>query len=66
VPEELLESVVCRVEVLYTDSMATRVTVGDRTFTIEDACMDDLIALVDEAEGLVSGPGSEEASRGRA
>jgi hypothetical protein len=53
-PEELSESVVCHVEVLYTDSMATRVSVGDRSFTIEDARMDDLLALVDEAEGLVS------------
>ena len=54
VPEELLEGVVCRVEVLYTDGMATRVSVGDRSFTIEDASMEDLLALVDEAEGLVS------------
>ena len=29
VPEELLEGVVCRVEVLYTDSMATRVSSAD-------------------------------------
>lgn len=66
-PEGLLGSVVCRVEVLYTDSMAARVTVaGDRSFTIEDACMDDLLSLADEAEDLASGPGSEEASRGRA
>ena len=54
VPAELLRSVVCRVEVLYTDSMATRVSVGDRSFTIEDACVGDLLALVDEAEALVS------------
>ena len=53
-PEELLGSVVCRVEVLYTDSMAARVSVGDRSFEIDDACMDDLLALVDEAEGLAS------------
>ena len=54
-PEELLGSVVCRVDVLYTDSMAARVTVGDRSFTIEDACVDDLISLVYEAEALASG-----------
>jgi hypothetical protein len=53
-PGELLESVVCRVEVLYTDHMATRVSVGDRSYTIEDARMDDLLALVDEAEELAS------------
>lgn len=58
VPEELIEGVVCRVEVLYTDSMATRVSVGDRSFEIEDACMDDLLALVDESEALVSRSGT--------
>lgn len=50
VPEDLLESVVCRVEVLYTDGMAARVSVGGRSFTLDNACMDDLLALVDEAE----------------
>jgi hypothetical protein len=55
VPEGLLGSVVCRMEVLYTDSMAARVSVGDRSYRIEDATMEDLLALVDEAEELVSG-----------
>ena len=55
VPEELLSSVVCRMEVLYTDGMAARVSVGGSTYTIEDATMEDLLALVDEAEDLVSG-----------
>ena len=55
IPEELLSSVVCRMEVLYTDGMAARVSVGGSTYTIEDATMEDLIALVDEAEDLVSG-----------
>jgi hypothetical protein len=59
VPEELLESVVCRAEVLYTDSMATRVsTTTGESYAIEDACMDDLLALVDEAEGLASQSGT--------
>jgi hypothetical protein len=59
VPEELLESVVCRAEVLYTDSMATRVsTAGGGSYTIDDACMDDLISLVDEAGGLASRSGT--------
>jgi hypothetical protein len=58
-PEELLEGVVCRAEVLYTDSMATRVsTAGGGSYTIDDACMDDLISLVDEAEGLASRSGT--------
>ena len=59
VPEEMLKSVVCRVDVLYTDSMAVRVSVGDRSFTIEDANLEDLLLLVDEAEMLVSGTPAE-------
>ena len=54
VPEGLLGSVVCRMEVLYTDGMAARVSVGGTSYTIEDACMEDLLALVDKAEGLIS------------
>ncbi len=60
VPEKLLKGVVCRAEVLYTDHMATRVSMaGGRTFTIEDACIDDLLALVDEAEAIASEPRAE-------
>jgi hypothetical protein len=54
-PEGLRGSVVCRMEVLYTDGMAARVSVGGRSYTIEDASMDDLLSLVDQVEGLVSG-----------
>jgi hypothetical protein len=36
--------------------MGVRVSVvGGRSYTIEDASMEDLISLVDEAEGLISG-----------
>ena len=43
------------VEVLYMDHMGVRVSVvGGRSYAIEDASMDDLSSLVDEAEGLVS------------
>jgi hypothetical protein len=56
VPEGRLGSVVLSVEVLYTDHMGVRVSVvGGRTYTIEDASMEDLISLVDEAEDLISG-----------
>ena len=55
IPEGLLSSVVCRMEVLYTDGMAARISVGDSSHTIEDATMEDLLALVDEAEDLISG-----------
>ena len=56
IPEEKLGSVVLRVEVLYTDHMAVRVSIaGGGSYTIEDASMDDLLSLVDEAEELASG-----------
>jgi hypothetical protein len=43
-------------EVLYTDHMGVRVSVvSGRSYTIEDASMEDLLSLVDEAEGLISG-----------
>jgi hypothetical protein len=53
-PEELLGSVVCFMEVLYTDGMAARVSVGGSSSTIEDATMEDLLSLVDKAEVLAS------------
>jgi hypothetical protein len=54
-PEGQLGSMVSSVEVLYTDHMGVRVSVvGGRSYTIEDASMEDLISLVDEAEGLIS------------
>ena len=56
VPEGLTGGVVLSVEVLYTDDMGVLVSVvGGRSYTIEDASMDDLISIVDEAEGLISG-----------
>jgi hypothetical protein len=54
IPEGLLGSVVCRVEVLYTDSMDTRISMDGRSYTIEDASLEDLLSLLDEAEKLVS------------
>ena len=54
-PEGQLGSVVLRVEVLYTDHMAARISMGGRSYKIEDASMDDLLSLVDEVEeGLIS------------
>ena len=54
-PEEILGSVVCRMEVLFTDGMAARINLGERSYTIEDAGLEDLLSLLDEAEKLVSG-----------
>lgn len=50
---EALAGVPSSVEVLYTDSMATRIALDGRTDEIPDACLDDLLAAVDEAGGLV-------------
>jgi hypothetical protein len=55
VPEGMPSRVVCLVEVLYTDHMAARISVGGSSYTIEDASMEDLLSLVDEAEALASG-----------
>jgi hypothetical protein len=55
VPEGLLGSVVCGMEVLYTDGMAARVSVGGSLYRIEDASIEDLLSLVDEAQEQVSG-----------
>ena len=53
--EKLLGSVVVRVEVLITDGMAARVSVGgEEPYMIEGAGIEDLLGLLDEAEGLVS------------
>jgi len=54
IPEGLLSSVVCRMEVLYTDGMAARVSVGESSYTMKDASVEDLLALVDKAESLSS------------
>lgn len=55
VPEELLGSVVCRVEVLFTDGLAARVAMGGRSRVIEDASMEDLLQIVDGAGALATG-----------
>ena len=52
-PERDLASVAVRLEIIYTDHMAARVTLGGHSYTIEDASMDDLLSLVDEAEALI-------------
>ena len=54
---EALVRVPTSVDVLYTDSMATRIALDGRTDEIPDACLDDLLAVIDETEGLVSAEG---------
>ena len=55
VPEGQRGSVVCRVEVLYTDGMAARISMGDKSYRIEDASLEDLRSLLDEVEDLAQG-----------
>lgn len=59
IPEVLLGSLVCTMEVFFTDGLAAQVSVEGRSYRIEDATLEDLLGLVDEAEGLVSGPRTE-------
>ena len=54
---EALAGVPSRVEVLYTDSMATRIALDGRTDEKPDACLEDLLAAIDETGGLVSAGG---------
>ena len=54
---EALAGVPSRVEVLYTDGMATRIALDGRTDEIPDARLDDLFAAIDEAGGLVPAEG---------
>ncbi len=52
-----LAGVPTSVDVLYTDNMATRIALDGRTDEIPDACLDDLLAAIDETGGLVSAEG---------
>ena len=52
---EALAGVPTSVEVLYTDSMATRIALDGRTEEVPDACLDDLLAAIDETGGRTEG-----------
>ena len=54
---EALAGVPSRVEVLYTDGMATRIALDGRTDEIPDARLEDLLAAIDETGGLVPAEG---------
>jgi len=55
IPEGLLGSVVLCVEVLLTDGMAARISMGDKSYRLEDASLEDLRLLLDEVEELAQG-----------
>ena len=54
-PPEYLNTIPCRVEILFTDSLGARINLSGQIRQINDMSVDDLIAIVDEVELLVSG-----------
>jgi len=52
---EALETVACRIDVLLSDGMGARINLDGRIWETEDMTLDDLLRIVDEVEGLVSG-----------
>lgn len=51
---EVLDGV-ARVEVLYSDSMDTKIVVENRVQEMADMSVEELLRVVDEVEGLISG-----------
>ena len=51
---ESLNAIACRIDILYSDGMGARINLNGRIREIEDICVDDLLQIVDEAEGLIS------------
>jgi hypothetical protein len=51
---ESLNAIAYRIEILYSDGMGARINLNGRIREIEDMCVDDLLQIVDEAEGLIS------------
>ncbi len=48
-----LDGVVCRIQVLFSNGMDAEISLGGRVWKIEDMCINDLIAILDEVEGLI-------------
>jgi hypothetical protein len=48
-----LESVVCRIEILFTDGLDAKVSLDGEVRHIKNIGIDDLLALVDETEALI-------------
>jgi hypothetical protein len=55
VPPEALESVVCRIEILFSDGMDARVVVDGQVTRIEDMSLEKMFEVVDEVETRVLG-----------
>lgn len=52
---DYLNAVACRIEILFTDGMGARINLDGRVQKVEDMDVDDLLAVLDEVEELVSG-----------
>jgi hypothetical protein len=54
VAPEHLNAIACRIEILYSDGMGARINLDGRVREIEDMCVDDLFAILDEVEEFIS------------
>ncbi|CAN5185433.1 hypothetical protein BH18ACT10_BH18ACT10_00750 [soil metagenome] len=52
---ELQTGVLCWVEILYSDGMDARISLDGEVWEIEDIRVNDLLTIVDRAEGLIPG-----------
>lgn len=53
-PEEL-ESVVCRIEIMFSDGMDARIVMNGQVMSKEDMSLEEMFSVVDEVEKLVLG-----------
>ncbi len=65
-PPALAGGVACRVRVRVADRVDVTVEAGGAVSEVRDADLEDLLAILDEAEAIASRHSSEDASRGRA
>lgn len=47
------KGILCWIEILYSDSLDTKVSIDGEVWNIEDISMDDLMSLVDKVEKLI-------------
>lgn len=52
---EYLNSIACRIEILFSDGMGARVNLNGRVWKMDDMSVNDLLTVVDEVAELVSG-----------
>ena len=50
---EVVAGALCRIEVLYSDGLNARVSLDGKVWEIEDICIDDLIGIIEQTEGLI-------------